>query len=144
MQPRDYPLHALESGFALPVVLGMVLIMGILAATSLADTGSQQALATSRNFHQRAFEQANAGLARAMVELDANTLSTSVRRYPATTPTDGSEVTASLAAAQPMPHGFSSERIAEKHYELKAVGWSARNAQVELVQGVTRMEAISP
>jgi hypothetical protein len=122
----------------------MVLIMGILAAASLTDTGSQQALTTSRILYQRAFEQANAGLARAIAELDANTLRSSVRRYPAATPTDGSQITHSLAAAQPMPQGFSAGRIVEKHYELNAVGWSARNARVELVQGITRIETVSP
>jgi Tfp pilus assembly protein PilX len=129
-------------GFVLPIVLGLLLVAGIFAATALADATLDRALATTRLLHQRAFEAAERGVRTVFDELaNGVTPVPGPRQLPAeATPTDSTEVTVVAVTRGLMPEGYSAGRFIEQVDELRSIGRSARNTQVIQVQGLRSLQ----
>jgi hypothetical protein len=124
------------------VALTLALLMGLLAAAALHDASLARTLATTRMLHQRAFAAGEIGLARMAAELavsGAALPATSRLTLPAHV-TDGFETSVAEAAAIPLPMGFSSGRVIERHFEVRSTGWSARGTRVVQVEGMYRRE----
>jgi hypothetical protein len=111
-------------GFALPVVLIVLLIAAVIAMQAAAESGSTTFLATQRQLHQRA-----SGAEPAPVQsLHSDTIA-------GESATVQTSVTARLT-----PAGFSADRIVESHYEIRSTGQSVRGARVSVVQGARQLQ----
>jgi Tfp pilus assembly protein PilX len=133
-----------SAGFAMAVVLVLIAIMALLSVSAVQDALTSRTLATTRLYHQRAFEMAELGAAGAMAELRTGAMPSAMPRqmHPAPSPTDSAVVTVSSVATNSLPTGFSAGRFVGHHYEISSTGLSARNARVVQVQGLRRIEPV--
>ncbi len=129
-------------GFVLPVVLGIILITGLLAAQAATDLGSHTMLATHRLLQQRAFEAAEQGLAQVRAQMRSGGVPPASQDLPSPgLPTDSAQVEFATLAVVALPTGFSAGRVVESYHEIRSTGRSARGARVTLVQGLRQLEA---
>jgi len=127
-------------GFATPVALGFALLMALVAAAILHDASLARSLSTARLLHQRAFAAGEFGLARTVIELapaDAPIPAPRRATLPGH-PTDSVETSVSEVLGTDLPIGYSAGRIVERHFEIRSIGWSLRNARVVQVEGLYR------
>lgn len=128
-------------GFALVLVLGLVAIVGVLAAGSLHEALFGQALAGARQLQQRATSLADIGLSTALAQLSAQPAPADYTRQlqPVAGATDSVVVTQRGLGASPLAAGFSGGRFIARHYEIQVLGRSARGTRAVQTQGVQRI-----
>lgn len=136
-------------GFALVLVLGLVAIISVLAAGSLQEALFGEALAGTRQLQQRAASLADIGIAAALAQLGAATPPADYTRElrPLPAPSDSVVVTQRTLGSSPLAAGYSSARFAVRHYQVEALGRSARGTRMLQVQGVRRVlpiDAVEP
>lgn len=133
--------HA-DSGFVLPVVLGIILIGALIAIQAATELGSTTLLATQRSLHQRAFESAERGIVAAMEQLDAGMAPPAMQSLTAAgNVAESTTVQTAVVARLGLPAGFSADRIIEQHYEIRSTGHGVRNSAVTVVQGTRQLQA---
>jgi Tfp pilus assembly protein PilX len=134
--PPHFSSRQRPSGFALPVVLILALLVGMLAASSAQDAQIGQLLSSTRTLQQRAFAVAELGLVAAQEAMrpgDSRTAASSQLLHPQTP--DRAAISTRLIGTSALPQGFSAGRFVEQHHEAVSVGQSVRHAQITLVQG---------
>jgi Tfp pilus assembly protein PilX len=130
-------------GFVLPVVLGIILLVALLAAQSAIELGNTTTLATGRLLQQRAFEAGESGLAAVLDSLQAGAEPAARQQLQsAGFPADSATVETRLVMQQLLPGGYSSGRVLEAQYEIRSTGHSARSTAVTVVQGVRQLQAL--
>jgi hypothetical protein len=136
-----------QTGVVLGIVLQLLLILTLLAVTSLHGAGNELALAANEKLRQHAAAAAEIGVEAGFAALPAATL-------------DGGAHTTELAIAPDEPQsedrarivtrhhgtvtlvpGFSSGRFVGRAFEIRSTGSSARGARAERVQGALRIDA---
>jgi Tfp pilus assembly protein PilX len=127
-------------GFALPVVLIVLLIAAVIAMQAAAESGSTAFLATQRQLHQRAFEAAERGIVAALEQLGSGTEPAPVQSLHSDTIAGESATVQTSITARLTPAGYSADRIVETHYEIRSTGQSARAARVSVVQGARQLQ----
>jgi Tfp pilus assembly protein PilX len=127
-------------GFALPVVLIVLLIAAVIAMQAAAESGSTTFLATQRQLHQRAFETAERGIVAALEQLGSGAEPAPVQSLHSDTIAGEPAIVQTSVTAGLTPPGFSADRIIEKHYEIRSTGQSVRGARVTVVQGARQLQ----
>jgi Tfp pilus assembly protein PilX len=131
------------SGFVLPVILGILLLVALFAVQAATELGSTTLFAGQRLMHQRAFESSESGIATVMEQLQANAIPAPRQQLQwADFPADTATVS-TTARTRDLPPGFSAGRVVEKDYEIRSTGRSARGAEVTVVQGARQWQALS-
>jgi Tfp pilus assembly protein PilX len=131
---------AAESGFALPVVLIVLLIVTVIAIQAAAESGSTTLLATQRQLHQRAFEAAESGVVAALAQLASGAEPAPLQSLQSDSIAGESAAVQTSVTARLTPAGFSADRIVETHYEIRSTGQSVRGARVSVVQGARQLQ----
>ncbi|MEO8316576.1 MAG: hypothetical protein ABI645_17490 [Pseudomonadota bacterium] len=133
------------SGFVLPVVLGIVLIAALIAIQSATELGNTTLLATQRQLHQRAFEAAESGIVAVLDQFGSAEEPATVQTLRTNGTPDSALVQTIVTSRNTLPDGFSVDRIAETHYEIRSTGRSLRGSDVTAVQGVRKLHlAVEP
>ncbi len=127
-----------DRGFVLPVVLALTLIATALTVTILQNQATVSAIATQRQLHLRAFENANSGVDQALARMPAPIPARYTARWASPTRApESAEVIQQHIHRLGAPVGYSSERIAQSLHEVASTGHAARGARVTVVQGFT-------
>lgn len=128
-------------GFALVLVLGLVAIASVLAAGSLQEALFGEALAVTRQLQQRAASLADIGLSAALAQLGAPTPPADYTRELSPLPATGDRVLISQRSlgSVSVTAGYSSGRFIARHYQLEALGRSARGSRALQTQGLQRV-----
>ena len=131
----------MKHGFATPVALGFALLMALVAASALHDASLARSLSTARLLHQRAFAAGEYGLAQTLIDLrPADAPLPAPRRITLPGhPTDSFQTAVTEIIATELPPGYSAGRIVEKHFEIRSIGGTVRNARVVQVEGLRRL-----
>jgi Tfp pilus assembly protein PilX len=133
------PARKNNSGFVLPMVLGIILLAGLFAVAAFLESGSAALLSTRRQLHQSAFEAAETGIAILMDQLNAGVEPARMQTLdPAALASGSSTVQTTITTRTELAEGFSAGRIIETDYEISSAGHSARSGDVRVVQGVSQ------
>jgi type IV pilus assembly protein PilX len=141
-----------QNGAALAVGLLLLLVLTLLAISGMNTASLELIMAGNTQYRQNAFQAAETGIERALVDGGFNP-SSGAQQIPATNPpqaipgtnnADGYVVTITPAlggAPQPALWGSSWDSFSTYHFDIQSTGTSVRNAVVVNFQGVA---VISP
>ncbi len=125
-------------GFVLPLVLLLLLSAGLLVGEALRGATVEQALVNSARSRQRAFESAEWGIADMEARLRAH--ADVPGDVNVSDPEGGrTQATSRLVLSDPLPPGFSANRVIAQRYRIVSLGRSGA-ARVEVESGLTRLE----
>jgi hypothetical protein len=142
---RSDPRIRRISGFAVAWMLVLVAVIALASGAALHDVLFAQQLATTRAQQQRAMGMAELGLRLGLQRLsqsDAPQPDSGVL-HPGSIQADSLQVAVQAGVAR-IPAGFSAGRFMERDYEIHSEGRSVRNSRQMLVQGITRLEPLTP
>lgn len=131
--------RAQADGYALPLVMVLILAVAAFCASALEEAVTDRALGNARLAQQRAFLASASGLNLATRELQLAPVAAASRNYPLRAP-DRVNIEMRATLRNPLPMGFSAGRLVEQHYELRSTGQSQRNARSVQTQGFKRLE----
>jgi type IV pilus assembly protein PilX len=137
-----------QAGAALVVGLLLLLVLTLLAISGMNTSSLELVMAGNAQFGQNAFQEAEAGIERALVSGTFNPgagvegpLTGRMSGAP-TVDTYSATITPQLSGApQPALWGSSWDSFSTYHFEVRSAGAGARNAQATTFQGVA---VISP
>lgn len=129
-----------QNGAALVVGLLLLLVLTLLAISGMNTASLELVMAGNTQYGQNAFQAAESGIERALVDAAFNpgagvegpttvTISTTDRATTTVTPELG-------GAPQPAMWGSSWDSFSTYHFVIRSVGTSARNAQATNFQGL--------
>lgn len=129
-----------QRGAALVVGLLLLLVLTLLAISGMNTASLELVMAGNTQYSQNAFQAAEAGIERSLIDGAFNPGSGTEGPTTATltsTDTVTSTITPALGgAAQPALWGSSWDSFSTYHFEIRSAGISARNAQATNFQGV--------
>lgn len=129
-------IHTRQRGAALVVGLLLLLVLTLLAISGMNTASLELVMAGNTQFQQNAFQAAEAGIERALIEGEFNP---SEESEPL--PADGEPFNVTIerqldGVAQPAIWGASWDSFSTFHFEVESDGESERNAQARTTQGV--------
>jgi Tfp pilus assembly protein PilX len=132
-----------QRGVALPIALGLLLILMLLLSQGIGGAAGEARLASLQQFRHAAFEAAEAGLVAGRLQLA--TLGSPVAPPPQQQRVDASPLPRSLTrfvyrGESAPPAGYSLGRFSARDWELHSRGEAARGAVVELTEGLQQLE----
>jgi len=121
-------------------VLMIIAVVALLGAGALHDTWFAQTQAGTHLYEQRAWAQAELGLRSAAADLAAARVPDESLHdlHPDPHPTDHLTTRIRKLSERGLSVGFSAGRVIAQDFEIESTGYSARNAQRSLVQGMHR------
>jgi type IV pilus assembly protein PilX len=134
-----------QRGAALVVGLLLLLILTLLAISSMNSASVEFIMAGNEQYHQNAFQAAETGIAQTLATVDFNTATvapppitgmlSTIDSYSATyaAPLGNKELSAVIWT------GMTIADMASYHFEIQSTGTSARNSQTTNVQGVVKI-----
>src|SRR5262245_30739337 len=139
MRPR-------AEGFALLVMLALLAVIGLYTAATLQESLFGTVLAGTRVNQQRAFVLADRGIEAALQEMASTVAPADYTRDLQPLPGADEHVTVVLRATgdDALPVDFSAGRFVLRRYEIRSDGHAARGARSVQVQGVARVQPLSP
>lgn len=128
-----------QRGAALVIGLILLLVLTLLAVTSMNTASTELVMAGNEQYRQNAFQAAETGIEQALVKLpgvnQATTPQTIEERPVTDSTTDRYIVTGQYMGSDYNLRGFSAGKFVGFHYQLTSTGASARNAASLNVQG---------
>jgi type IV pilus assembly protein PilX len=131
-----------QSGAALVIGLLLLLVLTLLAVSSMNTASTELAMAGNAQYQQNAFQAAETGIERALVDGGFNPgagveTEAGVAIAGSTTDTYTTIITPQLSGtAQPAMWGSSWDSFSTFHFEINSTGASTRNAMARNLQGV--------
>ncbi|MEJ0035614.1 MAG: PilX N-terminal domain-containing pilus assembly protein [Gammaproteobacteria bacterium] len=129
--------HPSQRGAALVIALLLLVVLTLLATTSMRTAVAELWMAGSERFHRKAVEAASAGVEAAIARLRASAGGvgdeTSIDGGSADAPYTATIRRAGTEASLP---GSSTEKFVGEHFEIESTGSASRGALEEQVQGV--------
>lgn len=143
---------ARQSGVVLSIALLLLLILTLLAVTSLHGAGNELALAGSEKFRQHAAAAAEIGVEAGLAALPGATLGAdaittelaagdNASEGDGGAPEDRVSVVTRYHGVVTLVPGFSAGRFVGRAFEIHSTGRSTRGAQAQRVQGALRIDA---
>ena len=122
-----------QRGAALVVGLILLLILTVLAVSGMNTSTLELTMAGNVQYHQNAFQAAETGIDIAIESRRFNTAAPNVLPVTALNPVDSTQAVTTFQTTTPVPDrafsmGEGADSIAAYHFDIVAVGTSARNA----------------
>lgn len=125
-----------QRGAALVVGLLLLLVLTLLAISGMNTASLELVMAGNTQYHQNAFQAAEAGIEQALGEGGFNPGATAETFAPTGEPFTATITPQLGGMALPAIWGSSWDSFSTYHFEIQSTGQSARNAQATTVQGV--------
>jgi Tfp pilus assembly protein PilX len=138
-----------QTGIVLTVALLLLLLLTLLAISSLHGAGTELAMAGNEKFRQQAASAAEAGIESALANLSIAALtakpeSIQFAASPGTAlSTERTTVTTRYLGDIMLVPGFSTGKFIGRSFEINSVGTSLRAAKAERTQGAIRIDSSS-
>ena len=122
-----------QQGAALVVGLILLLVLTVLAVSGMNTSTLELTMASNVQYHQNAFQAAETGIDIAIDRRNFNTVAPAIVPLTALNPVDTTQSVTTFQANTPVPDrafsmGEDSGTISAFHFDIVAVGTSARNA----------------
>jgi Tfp pilus assembly protein PilX len=131
-----------QRGAALVVGMVMLTILTLLAITAMSTSSTELVMAGNEQFRERAFQVAEAGVERAMRDVQTGTAGTDPANpytkdevASTTLPDDNYSIVVTYKGDDSDVPGYSANKFVGLHYRIDSTGLSVRNARSNIEQG---------
>jgi len=138
-RPNNLSMGARQNGAALVVGLVLLMVITLLAISSMNTSTLELQMAGNMQYTNRAEQAAAIGLEEAMAQANYDEAQVVINPTPTVGPDQFSATVAKVAVTDAYVPGFSLGTVAAHHYEIDAIGTSARNSRVTMEQGFAIM-----